>query len=85
MKKKSRINLFDECFRKLEDGLTIAFNRGNIAFGDDFLILADYRPEIKVTFKRRGDLWWCYFDGDEPMLFEEVPTSFLESIVKNID
>ena len=85
MKKKSKIELFVECLRKLEDGLTIAFNRGNIAFGDNFLILTDYRPEIKVTFKRRGDLWWCYFDGGEPMLFEEVPISFVESILKNLN
>lgn len=81
---KKRIELFAECLRNLKDGMTIAFNRGNVAFGDDFLILTDYRWEIKVTFKQHGGLWWLYFDGCEPMMLEDVPTSFLQSIVNNL-
>jgi hypothetical protein len=82
---KKRIKLFSKVLEKLHDGLSITFNRSNIAFGDDFLIFNELHPEVTVTFKRHGDLWWGHFDGDEPMLLEDVPTEFLESILKNID
>ena len=81
---KKRPALFEECIRNLKDGMKITFGKGNVAFGDDFLIFGSWRPLIDVTFKQHGDLWWVYFDGDEPMMLEDVPTSFLESIVKNI-
>lgn len=79
-----RIRLFQKVLEGLRDGLSITFNRSNIAFGDDFLIFNEAHPEITVTFRRPGDLWWMYFDCDEPMLLEDAPTEFLESICRNL-
>lgn len=64
--------------------MTIIFTTENIAEGDDFLILGCGYDCCTVTFKRPGDLWWVCFDNDEPMLLENVPDSFLRSILKNI-
>lgn len=80
-----RYKLFSQLLSKLTNGLTITFNRHNVAFGDDFLIFGPARPEQKITFRRHGDLWYIFFEDDEPMLLEDAPDSFFESILKNID
>ena len=76
-------DLFSTVLKKLPDGKTITFTEDNIAEGDDFLIFSAYKS-ITVTFKQPNDLWWVLFDNDEPMLLEDVPNSFLRSILKNI-
>lgn len=76
-------DLFSKVLMKIEDGMTITFTKNNIAEGDDFLIFSASKS-IAVTFKQPNDLWWVLFDGDEPMLLENVPDSFLRSILKNI-
>ena len=75
-------DLFSRVLSKIKDGMSITFTLDNVAEGDDFLILYPDRP-CKVTFKRFG-LWYVLFDGDEPMLLEDCPESFYESILKNI-
>ena len=75
-------DLFSEVLDKIQDGMTIIFTPYNVAWGDDFLIFSATK-EIKVTFKNFG-LWYVLFDGDEPMLLEDCPESFFESILKNI-
>lgn len=62
--------------------MEITFTPSNVAYGDRFLIFSAYKS-CKVTFRNHG-LWWVYFDNDDPMLLEECPTSFYESILKNI-
>ena len=76
------MDLFREVLGKLKDGMEITFTPKNVAYGDNFLIFSAYK-KIKVTFKNFG-LWYVLFDGDEPMLLENCPDSFLESILKNI-
>lgn len=76
------MDLFSEVLGKLKDGMEITFTPKNVAYGDNFLIFSAYK-KIKVTFKNFG-LWYVLFDGDEPMLLENCPDSFLESILKNI-
>jgi len=76
--------LFDKVLNKIEDGLTITLTEDNIADGDDFLILGCEYDSCTITFKRFGDMWYVLFDNDEPMLLEDVPVSFLRSILKNI-
>lgn len=76
-------DLFSKVLMKIKDGMTITFTKNNIAEGDDFLIFSASKS-ITVTFKQPNDLWWVLFDGDEPMLLENVPDSFLRSILKNI-
>ena len=75
-------DLFSELLAKLKDGMTITFTPNNVAWGDDFLIFSATK-KIKVTFKNFG-LWYVLFEGDEPMLLEDCPESFYESILKNI-
>ena len=76
-------DLFSRVLSKIKDGMSITFTLDNVAEGDDFLILYPDRP-CKVTFKHFG-LWYVLFDGDEPMLLEDCPESFYESILKNIN
>lgn len=81
---KRDYDLFCEVLKKLKDGINITFTKDNIAEGDDFLILGCGYDSCTVTFKHPSDLWWVLFDNDEPMLLENVPDSFLRSILKNI-
>lgn len=63
--------------------LEITFTPENVAEGDRFLIFSAYK-QIKCTFKRSGGgLLWVLFDCDEPILLEDCPDSFYESIIKN--
>ena len=76
--------LFDKVLNKIEEGMTITFTKDNIADGDDFLILDCGYDSCAITFKRLGDMWYVLFDNDEPMLLEDCPDSFYESILKNL-
>ena len=75
-------DLFTQVLNKIKDGMSITFTPNNVGWGDDFLIFSATK-KIKVTFKDFG-LWYVLFDGDEPMLLEDCPESFYESILKNI-
>ena len=75
-------DLFSQVLNKIKDGMSITFTPNNVAWGDDFLIFSATK-KIKVTFKDFG-LWYVLFDEDEPMLLEDCPESFYESILKNI-
>lgn len=77
-------SLFTKVLGKLKEGMSITFCQNNIAEGDGFLILGCGRDQVKVTFRRPGDLWWVCFEGDEPMLLEDCPDSFFRSILNNI-
>ena len=77
------MDLFGEVLDKIYDGLTITFTPKNVAYGDNFLIYSAYK-KIKVTFHTTSVPFWIDFDGDEPMLLENCPNSFFESILKNI-
>lgn len=79
----AHIDLFSAVLENLKDGLTITFTPKNVAWGDHFLIFSAYK-KIKVTFKDFG-LWYVLFDCDEPMLLEDCPESFFESILLNIE
>lgn len=77
------MTLFEKVLRKLKNGTEIIFTKDNVSKADDFLIFSAY-DKIKCTFKQSGSgLWWVWFDGDEPMLLENVPESFLRSILEN--
>jgi hypothetical protein len=78
------LDLFSAVLDGVKDGMKITFPPKNVAFGDDFLIFNKYRRKQTITFHTKSVPSWIEFDGDEPMLLEDVPTSFLESILKNI-
>ena len=64
-----------------EGDLTITFTPDNVAEGDHFLIFSAY-DSITCTFVAHTPIV-VLFDCDEPMLLEDCPDSFLESIIKN--
>lgn len=76
------MDLFEKALDLIKDGMSIVFTPKNVAWGDNFLIFSCCK-KIKCTF-RCHSLLWVEFDGDEPMLLENCPDSFLESIIKNI-
>jgi len=76
-------DLFNEVINKIKDGLSITFTPKNVAYGDGFVIFSGRRKQ-KVTFHTNNVPYWIDFDGDEPMLLENVPDSFLESILLNL-
>lgn len=76
-------DLFSEVLGKIKDGMKISFTENNVAHDDDFLIFS-YRKKQTVTFHTKSVPYWIEFDGDEPMLLENVPNSFLRSILQNI-
>lgn len=81
---ESSYQLFVKVLRNLKDGMSISFTKDNLAVGDTFLILGHGRSKCEVSFRKHGCLWWVYFDNAEPMLLENVPESFLKSIIKNL-
>ena len=74
--------LFDKLLDVLKEGMQITFTPNNVAEGDRFLIFSAYKSQ-KVTLKHCGDLWYVFFEGDEPMRLEDCPDSFYRSIIKN--
>ena len=81
---RKNYDLFDKVIKAIYSGeLTeITFTKDNIAEGDEFLNLDTY-PDIKCEFIPRCPIV-VTFDCDEPMLLEDCPDSFLESIALNI-
>jgi hypothetical protein len=77
----------DDLFRRVLDvirnGMQITFTPDNVAAGDDFLIFSAY-DKITITFHTNRVPYWIDFDGDEPMLLENCPDSFFESILLNV-
>lgn len=80
----NRYELFGQVMAKIHDGLKIKFTSENVAPGDRFLIFNDDDDECEVSFHTNRVPYWLEFSNDEPMRLEDVPTSFLESILKNI-
>lgn len=82
-KRERNLELFFEVMTKIKDGQKITFTPDNVAEGDDFLIFSGYKS-CTVTFHKNRVPYWVEFDNDEPMLLEDCPTSFYESILKNL-
>lgn len=76
--------MFGKVLEKVYDGMKITFNRNNVAAGDNFLILQGGRSITCEFVVGRGGIVRVYFDGDEPMLLEDCPESFLRSILINV-
>ena len=77
------MSLFSELISKIKDGMEITLTPDNIAEDDNFLIFSAY-DAITVKFHTNRVPYWVEFDGDEPMLLENCPSSFFRSILKNI-
>ena len=83
-------DLFDKVlnvFRNVEygykNGIDITFTPKNVAYGDHFLIFSAYKSCTCHFWKTSSGIIYVDFDGDEPMLLENCPESFFESILLN--
>ena len=80
----NHVELFMAVLNGLTNGLEITFTKDNVDKEDDWLNLRTY-PEITAKFtKTKSGIWWVTFDGDERMMLENCPNSFLRSIYKNL-
>ena len=68
----------------INDGMEITFTPQNVAEGDDFLIFNEPTDATTVKFHTKTVPYWVEFSNDEPMLLEDCPDSFYESIEKNV-
>ena len=65
-------------------GKSITLTPNDIVAGDNFLIFSAYDSHT-ITFKKRYDgVIVLLFDHDDPILLEECPDSFLETLNKNL-
>jgi hypothetical protein len=76
------MSIFRQVLDVIYDGMRITFTPDNVADGYDFLIFSAY-DSITATFHAKQAPYWAEFDEDEPILLEDCPDSFLESIIKN--
>lgn len=80
--------VIDKIYKRFEENggkpFSITFTKDKLAYGDSFLIqVYHYNKKEKITFYDNG-LIWLGFDGEEPMLLENVPDSFLETLDMNL-
>ena len=78
------MSLFSKVLDAIYDGMQITFTPDNVADGDNFLIFSAY-DSITATFHTKSVPYWVEFDEDEPILLENCPDSFYESIIKNAE
>ncbi len=76
------MSLFSQVLDAIHDGMKITFTPDNVASGDRFLIFSAHKSHT-ITFHTKSVPYWIDFDGDEPMLLENCPDSFFESILLN--
>ena len=73
-------DLFSEVLKNKKVGMTLSFTPNSVYPDDRFLIFSAWKKH-KVTFRKDG---WLEFNHDEPIRLEEVPKSFLKSILLKI-
>ena len=84
----SNYNLFSEVLDKLYHknifGQSITLTKENVAEDDNFLLFSAYDSHT-ITFKKRYDgVIILEFDHESPMLLEDCPDSFLQTLANNI-
>ena len=68
----------------IEDGMTFTLTEKSCVPWDDFLIFSGTYPKQVITLHTKYAPYWVEFDGDEPMLLEDCPSSFFDTLIKNI-
>ena len=76
--------IFSLLLSKIEDGMTFTLTKKDCAPFDDFLIFSACRKQV-ITLHTRSVPYWVEFDGDEPMLLENCPITFFQTLLRNID
>ena len=78
------MNIFSLLLSKIEDGMTFTLTKKDCAFADDFLIFNKYCRRQTITIHTSCP-YWVEFDGDEPMLLEDCPATFWQTLLLNIE
>ena len=76
-------DIFWELLNKIKDGMTFTLTEKDIAEGDHFLIFSAYKQHT-ITIHCSCP-FWLEFKGEEPILLENCPTSFYETLLLNIE
>lgn len=79
----NKSELYDIILGKASDGQSLVLTKDDIAPGDGFLNLNGF-PKVTVTFRMDTVPFRLEFDNDEPMRLDELPTRFLETLVRNL-
>ena len=79
------MDIFSLLLSKLKDGMTFKLTKKDCAFADDFLIFNKYCRKQTITLHTRSVPYWIEFDGDEPMLLEDCPCTFWQTLLLNIE
>ena len=80
-------DLFDKVLKKLNgmNGKSITFTKANVHPTDNFILLGYGYDECAITFKKRYDgVWVILFSNDNPILLENCPQCFLETLLLNL-
>lgn len=81
---ENRSDIVDALYSNLKDGMTFTLTKKDTAYEDNFLIFSSTNKQV-ITIHMNRVPWWIEFDGDEPMLLENCPTSFYRTLLLNID
>ena len=77
-------DIFSLLLSKIEDGMTFTLTKKDCAFADDFLIFSACRKQV-ITLHTRSVPYWVEFDQEEPMLLEDCPITFWQTLLLNIE
>ena len=84
LKNMKRWELYPLLIGYIKDGMKITFTKFDVAEDDNFLIFGCGYDSCTVTFHTNRVPYWIGFDNDEPMRLEDVPTSFIISMLINL-
>ena len=77
------MDTFSELLDLIRDGMTITLTKKDCVPWDNFLIFSACKKQT-ITIHTNCVPYWVEFDGDEPMLLENCPESFFDTLIANI-
>ena len=78
------MDTFSELLTLIKDGMTFTLTKKDCVPWDSFLIFSRTYPKQVITLHTKYVPYWVEFDGDEPMLLENCPSSFFDTLIANI-
>lgn len=73
---------FSTLLSLIKNGMTFTLTEKDTI--GNFLYFSDYYPTQTITLHTNCVPYWVEFDGDEPMLLENCPDSFFDTLIYNI-
>lgn len=75
-------NLANELYSLIKDGMSLTLREKDCE--DSFLIFNDEEETQTITLHTNRVPYWVEFDKDEPILLEDCPDGFYETLIANI-